>query len=245
MDERGLVELAVFELGEAAEQADALSAALRAQSERLVNMAKELRAAIERLRFPVPGIVVDLPVPYFSQWDRPGEVDGVPVDADRSPGDCGPACIAMWLHFASEQHRPTVDEAAIAAGQTPGGRYTTINQLYQAARHFGLELEWARPLGLARIREELDDGRPALLLIHYGALEGRQDQNYRAGHFVLAVGYGEDEGGPFFLLNDPDWWGSRRDEGDHWRVDAEQLDEALASCYLDGNTPYQGLIVSR
>ncbi|MBU1621855.1 MAG: C39 family peptidase [Gammaproteobacteria bacterium] len=176
---------------------------------------------------------VSLDVPHVIQWG-PG--------ANRSPGDCGPACTTKLVHHLTE-HRPTVDEVAIAAGQPEGSHYTTLAQLAAGAAKYGLVLQWQRPLKLDAIRAELDADKPVLVLIHYGALAGRLDQGYTGGHFVVVVGYGRDEEGEYFLLNDPDWWGDRAAEGDHWRVTATELDAALDECSLDGNRNYQGLVI--
>lgn len=219
-----------------ASQAAELAMLLQDESEQQARDLYDLRQAVIVIRKRWLGKRhVNILVPYLSQW---GE------GANRSPGDCGPACAAMLVHHYTDQ-RPTVDEVAIAAGQPEGSHYTTLTQLTTGAAHYGLTLKWHRPILLDDIRAELDAARPILMLIHYGALPDRLDQNYTGGHFVLVVGYGHDEGGAFFLINDPDWWGPRRDEGDHWRITPDELGAAISQCHLDGNRDNQGLLVVR
>lgn len=191
--------------------------------------------AARRIEFRHSRRRVNVLVPYLSQWGQ---------GANRSPGDCGPAALTMLIHHYTAL-RPTVDEVAIACGQPEGSHYTTLAQLIAGGAQYTLSLQWDRPIELSDLRVELDEGRPVLVLIHYGALAGRLDQGYTRGHFVLVVGYGYDESGAYFLINDPDWWGERRAEGDHWRIAADEMADAMGQCHLDGNKDNQGLKVVR
>jgi ABC-type bacteriocin/lantibiotic exporter with double-glycine peptidase domain len=126
-----------------------------------------------------------LPVPYLSQWSP---------TARRAPGDCGPADLAMAIHYLTD-HDPTVDEVAIAAGMDQGDQYTDFQQLAKAARQYGLSVRYVRPLTRGTIETQIRNGRPVLALVKYDILSTRDNPNqdsFKGAHFVLCVGYSDD-----------------------------------------------------
>jgi hypothetical protein len=163
---------------------------------------------------------VSLPVPYLSQWGP---------DAGRSRGDCGPACVAMVARFYGAGH-VTVDQAAIAAGQPPGSASTNIGQLRTALTSFGVAGSFVSPLPADRLRAELNGGRPVIALLDYEHIPGRQDTAYTDNHFMVVVGYRNGA----FLVNDPDWQGTRVQEGDHWRLAEADLIKAINAAGRQG-----------
>lgn len=175
---------------------------------------------------------VSLPVPYLSQWGQ---------GAGRSNGDCGPATVAMIARYYTGLE-VTVDAAAIACGQPPGSSFITWSQLREGLNQFSVANPYRTGLTLAQIRSELDAGHPIILLVHYGAIEGRQDVNFTGGHFFIAVGYGADEQGNYFLVNDSNFWGERATEGDHRRVSATVLENAMVQASRDGNPVRTGVV---
>jgi hypothetical protein len=66
----------------------------------------------------------------------------------------------------------------------------------------------------------------------------RSDKNFKAGHFVLVVGYAMDSGD--LLYHDPYWLDSA---GAYVRITANDFAQAQADCKIDGNRGFQGLTV--
>lgn len=170
---------------------------------------------------PAPRPVV---VPWLSQLGP---------DAAYSNSDCGPACVAMWLR--SRNQSVTVDQISKSTGLPTGYRYTTPGNLITAGHAFGLEL--ARVLGLTvdRLKQEIDAGRPVLCLVHYASLFKRYDQNFKAGHWVLVIGYTDQS----IIYHDPYWPDTA---GASIAIPIAQFETALHDCKIDGNTPDQGLV---
>ena len=141
------------------------------------------------------GVVV-LPVRWIGQHGP---------SAHRSPGDCGPACVAMAIHYLTDQE-PTVDQVAEAASQEPGSHYADFAQLAKACRVYGVSPEYVRPLRPKHIAQQIGAGRPVLALVKYDEIKGNQDKQYKDAHFVLVVGYSRDT----VIFHDPNrLWGQR------------------------------------
>jgi hypothetical protein len=116
----------------------------------------------------------------------------------------------------------------------PEGSYVSMAQLMRVGESYGVPLEFRKGLRLADLRGALDQARPMIALVHYGAFSGIQPgvstQNQFAGpHFVLGVGYEAD----FVLVHDPLWTGNRRHEGafKKWRNDIWM--QAWGRCHED------------
>ena len=189
-----------------------------------------------------------LAVPYLSQWG---------MGADQRRGDCGPACIGMLAHFLTP-HRPTVDRAAAACGQPatgPGQAATSREQLRRGAASYGITLETRsvyRPpaLTLDLLKAQVDAGKPAIALIHYGVLRDgtngipgiihNQDQKYARGHWVVFCGY-TDSG---VVIQDPDFYGNRVNDGNLRYVPLRAFEQALAAVAPGCTVGNQGLIVT-
>jgi hypothetical protein len=135
-----------------------------------------------------------LPVPHISQWSP---------TANRAPGDCGPACIAMVVHYLTDE-RPTVNEVSVECDVPKGAKWASLSQLARGARNYGLKVYHVRPLTNKRICDEIDAGRPVVALVKYDLLSTiaspNQDKNFKGAHFVLCVGYGHGT----VIFHDPD-----------------------------------------
>jgi hypothetical protein len=211
--------------------------------------------------------------PKTISWDEDGKPGGsvvaIKVDANARRGDCGPAALAPVVYYYT-RNRSTVDEIGDVCGQPregEGSLYTSRTQLIYGGNHLlrgsGFRLISAASsrtniLTPAYIMSEIDEGRPVLALINYGTLREftdpvpslvkNQDRKYSDGHWVAVVGYGDDdELGIVFEIMDPDFWGDRREDGDHRIVTFQALDEALrtVSDTRGNSVNYQGIVVRR
>lgn len=185
--------------------------------------------------------------PYMSQWD---------LTAKARPGDCGPAVLAMLIHGLTD-YRPTVDEVATACGQPTKGKgrwYTNHAQLRRGAEFYDITLgtrsKYRPPIyDWDLIVAELENGRPSIALLHYGVLYDslkkhpnyiqNQDVGYRRGHWVAVVAVG----GTWVEVQDPDFWGDRRLDGNYRRIPIEVFKDALKAVAPGCTVGNQGLVI--
>ena len=168
-------------------------------------------------------------VPYRSQWD---------TDAGDFQGDCGPACIAMMLDWTGGP-KVAIDALAHEAGITDTRQATNASDLIRVAVQHGLRLR-QEVLTLDGLREELRQGRPAVVLVNYAQFGSlRQDTAYNGTHWCVVVGFGNGD----VMLHDPDHWGDRRLEGNAKQVSVSVFDAAWASTLPNGK-PRQALVAS-
>lgn len=169
-----------------------------------------------------------LPVPWASQLGK---------DAAYSNSDCGPACVAMWLRWMNRF--VSVDQVSQATGLPRGYRYTLPANLMLAANEFGLILERALNVSIEALFKSIDQGSPAIVLVHYASLPTRYDAKFSGGHWVLVVGYTDDGD---VLYHDPYWPDTR---GQMVRVTRAEFERAMRECNIDGNSPNQALMIKR
>lgn len=165
-----------------------------------------------------------LPVPYKSQWDD---------DAALARKDCGPACVAMILHYYS---LPTSTDVVFEATGAGTDEYIGMSQMRNAAAGLGLPMTYFDNKTLDHLRQWLDEGRPVIALVKYSVWsdQGFTQDPFRGPHFVVVVGY-DDEGN--ILINDPDYKGARRAEGDHKAYSADLFDQAWRGFVAEDNNP--------
>lgn len=162
-------------------------------------------------------------VPWLSQLGN---------DAAFARGDCGPAVLAMWLR--SFGHDVTVDDVSRQSGLGRGFSFTMPAHLIRAARHFDLDLYWRRYLDLWDLRNELDAGRPCIVLVNYPSLETKYDPVYTYGHWLLLVRYTVG----YFYYHDPYWLDDR---GANIEISNTLLSYAWNRNHLNGNSDRQAL----
>lgn len=165
-------------------------------------------------------------IPYFSQWDG---------SANKTRDDCGPSCIAMILDSYGELL--TVNDVFDKTGAAPD-YYISFDQMYKAIRSYGYTFDVMYDQSPEGLRFLLDKGQTPIALIHYEFLSSRQDNGFKGPHFVVVTGY--DENG--YYVNDPDFWGSFRDDGHNHFYKKDEFEKSWGSCHIDLN-PDNSLIV--
>ena len=159
---------------------------------------------------------------YKSQYDP---------DAALSRNDCGPVCLAMLLSGLGVA--ATTDDVFHRTGASPQD-YVSMAQLLRAGDQYGAPLEFRAGCGLGELRGYLDQARPLIALVHYGAFSelapGVSTQNRFTGpHFLLVVGYDAHS----VVVHDPLWTGDRRAEGAFRRWPNAVWERAWHGCHAD------------
>lgn len=143
-----------------------------------------VEATAEATQEPGTGVLLD--IPYVSQF------------ADDAPftNDDGPAALLMILRWYAQNYPDsttarrvnglTVEAVSLAAGMTAESNHVDFGALATAARSYAPS-KFCRPISRERIFEELDNGRPVLILVNFKAL--RPELTYVGGHTVLVAGY--------------------------------------------------------
>lgn len=162
--------------------------------------------------------MVNLDVNYISQWD--------PTASD-SRNECGEASAAMILNFYGEHLTPNQITEKTGAGLG----LVSVVQLQQAIKAFGYDSQFVRNATPAHITGYLDKAMPVIALVHYGSLNSTQDKSFKGGHFFAVVGYREDG----YFVNDPNFQGQFRQDGDHHFYTKAEFETAWGSCHLDQN----------
>ena len=173
-----------------------------------------------------------LEIPYRSQRDS---------DALYAPSDCGAACVAMLLEAFGMQ--VSIDNVFKATGR-PQQKFLSRGDLIIAARDFHLDLSRFSNGDQDFLKEKIDENRPVIALVNYAAWSkpgsGVPTQSsFAKTHFVVVTGYD----GSDIQLNDPLWWGSRRQEGKDKRMTYDQFAAAWSTCHEFLNNPdFVGLV---
>jgi hypothetical protein len=164
--------------------------------------------------------------------------------ANYAPGDCGPACVAMWAGLY-DPPAPLVDDVSKSVSLPPGYRYTMPAHIMNAMRHYGHETYWRRNLELADLTREIDAGHPCILLVEYDWLpiDLRYDINYKNGHWILVNGY-EVSGNQVVAVyyHDPYWSDST---GAFLRIRSVDLVTAWGHNHESNNSDFQAIRIRR
>lgn len=140
--------------------------------------------------------------------------------------------LLAWCGFQT----PTVDVLSSETTLAQHDNGLTSAQVSALAARHGLALAVRNDLHLPAIAAEIDSGKPLIMLINYGCIEGRLNVADRFGHFVVVVGYDDTS----ILINDPDWYGVRAAEGERFAVPRAQFARAIQTA----PAPYQGLVIT-
>ena len=177
-----------------------------------------------------PPVFLRLLVPWLSQLGQRASYAG---------GDCGPACLAMWLRYLG--HDVTVDDVSPRCWAWPGFSYTMPAHIINGARHWGVDLYWGRYLYLRDVLAELDAGQPVIVLVNYPALPARYDANYARGHWLLITGYTDTE----IFYHDPYWRDVSAQAGADIHISQADFMRAWGLNVLNGNSVFQALRMRR
>jgi hypothetical protein len=155
-----------------------------------------------------------LTVPYHSQEDP---------DARSFANDCGAACASMILEWAGKG-RIGVDSLSRQTTLATDDSGLTPLQVANLLAKYGLTANvQTRNVDVPAVASEINASRPVIALIHYGAITERQNQNDPYGHFVVVVGADDSS----IYLNDPDFWGNKRQYGAGLKVSIAEFTNAL------------------
>lgn len=182
---------------------------------------------------PIEGVVLSA-VPWLSQMGP---------TANFAPGDCGPACTAMWLRYYGEN--VTVDQLSKETGLPAGYNYTYPAHLMNIMRAHGHETYWRGHLTRRQLYDEIDTGHPCIVLVEYDHLPAdvRYDQRYRYGHWLLVVGYGVDADlGPVVVYHDPYFLDTT---GAFVTIQADAFSKAWGMNHESGNRDFQAIRLRR
>jgi uncharacterized protein YfcZ (UPF0381/DUF406 family) len=83
-----------------------------------------------------------------------------------------------------------------------------FNQIHSALASFGYTIIGSPYHTLTDLKFSIDNDIPALVIVHYGDLPGRQDP-YTGGHAIVVTGYDDN----YIYTNDPDFYSPKRCEG--------------------------------
>jgi uncharacterized protein YvpB len=158
-----------------------------------------------------------LDVPYLSQ---------LAPSADFAPGDCGPSDVAMMLRFHGMTL--TVNTVSQATGQSSGFTALGIGDLVNVATRFGLTLRHEPNTSIAELRQQIDMGKPCLVLVNYPLLPHRFDPDYTRAHYLVIVGHTRDS----LIYHDPFFPG---DDGKAIEIRDEDFDRAWSTLPDNGD----------
>lgn len=152
---------------------------------------------------------------------------------NRISNDCGAAVVAAL--------GDTSIEAALDGSGQERGKPLHFKHMYQALRSLSISYDYHRMWSIYDIVEAIRAGKPSILLVGYRhvSLEMRHDKQFDGSHFVVAVGY--DEENKLIFVHDPLWPG----EAGAYRPWPEDVVIKAMSDPGWGNQPNQAILINR
>jgi len=178
-----------------------------------------------------------LQVPFHSQHE---------ADAEWYRKDCGPACVEMVGKFYNPES--TVSTNEIMAHITNGvDRSIYIAELQNAARDlFGLTLTRHDGVTWEQLKAWIGDGRPCIVLVHYGSFATRIDRAYTVGHYMVVTGFDfiayQKQMIERAILHDPDFYRELLTQGAFIPVTQEHFMGMWEDCHKDRNPRCMALV---
>lgn len=156
-----------------------------------------------------------LPVPFRSQED---------ADAYRFRNDCGPASAAMCIEYLTGM-RYSIDALSADSPLAVHDNGLTCQELARLINgRVGRQVSLAKQLAnVDEMKERVLLGLPTIPLINYGKVPNRQNLAFLGGHFFAVKGFNATH----FIVSDPDWWGSKREQGANFLVKFSDMDAAI------------------
>lgn len=171
---------------------------------------------------PASVVPIRLDVPYTSQWK-----DEESATKYQYRDDCGIAALAMILDFYGLSH----DDIGTMGSMTTLARSDVglyPSQLIPLAETYKLTFFLNNWTPLDTIEASLRSGTPIIALVNLDPLKGlslpRPIQDPTAQiHYWVITGYD----GNFWYVNDPDFWGSREQDGKDFPIPASVMYDCL------------------
>ncbi len=177
---------------------------------------------------------VKLNIPYKSQWDP---------DAKDHSADCGPTSLSMLLHALNDPITP--DQLYRYIGERGVSQYTSFTDLVNAAKARNLPMtrkNFLPATALNDLKKMIDGGAAFVALVNYAFWDPIVKNNFRGSHFVLVVGYDDDDQ---VFIHDPLFRGDRRNQGSYCAYTYEQFLDAWGGFAPGQNPNYAALISSK
>jgi hypothetical protein len=140
----------------------------------------------------------------------------------------------------------SIDAIFKATGQ-PQQNFLSRADLIKAADKYQVSLRRFKNGDQDYLKRKIDQNRPVIALVNYKAWSkagsGVDTQSkFAKTHFVVVTGYDGND----ILINDPLWWGSRRQEGKDKRMTYAQFAAAWGTCHQFLNNPdFIGLVAMK
>jgi murein DD-endopeptidase MepM/ murein hydrolase activator NlpD len=131
-----------------------------------------------------------------------------------TPSNCGPASASMAIGWGTSKYFPVSSVREAVGWQGDGG--TSFEDLLNVIKNHGISASIAPLRSVQNIRDIIDSGSIAIILLHTGGLRSTRSDpaadlfgkyyNDSVGHYVILKGYSLN--GEYFVIHDPipsDW----------------------------------------
>lgn len=154
-----------------------------------------------------PDPLPDGEIPYISQWDD---------EANSRGADCGQTCVAM----VARKYGINVKVNDLRFQSTSSG-LTTGQNLVDNFGSVGIKARWK----YSHVTDDLKHGD--ICLVKYSGFDRAsvQDDGYKGWHWVVFLEWAT----ATIVVHDPDFWGSRRGEGNRKHYSVREWENAFIS----------------
>jgi hypothetical protein len=141
-----------------------------------------------------------------------------------TPSNCGPASVSMAIGWGTSKYYPVSSVREAVGWQGEGA--TSFEDLIRVIKEQGVSASISPLRSVQNIRDIIDSGKIAIILLHTGGLRSTQSDpaadlfgkyyNDSVGHYVVIKGYSLN--GDYFVIHDPipsDWGANSFRYGDN------------------------------